>query len=221
MCPRAGDIIIPNPRSLLASHQHENLFCVETAWWAGEFQMAFGPSCRPLYICCNRSTELQTVWPQTYRKSYNFFNAILSEFSRVLRQDTGLLFLHKYYALLRRDLFLNPLCLFYSNVNSNRYKCLQTRLSSHIPANALPASWRETQWHRPLFTGRPVYLFANKTFACDPMPMICLQYVVIPTMFVNTRLNKSEGEQMSKVQWQIESLGVSKAFTSIYQQSHI
>ena len=51
--------------------------------------------------------------------------------------------------------------------------------------------------------------------------MICLQYVVIPTMFVNTRLNKSEGVQMSKVQWQIESLGVSKAFTIVYQQSHI
>lgn len=61
----------------------------------------------------------------------------------------------------------------------------------------------------------------KQNVACDPKPMICLQYVVIPTMFVNTRLNKLEGVQTSKVQWQIESLGVSKAFTIVYQKSHI
>lgn len=64
-------------------------------------------------------------------------------------------------------------------------------------------------------------LFANKTFACDLKPMICLQYVVIPTLFANTGLNKLEGIQMSKTQLQIESLGVAKDFTSVYQQSHI
>lgn len=51
--------------------------------------------------------------------------------------------------------------------------------------------------------------------------MICLQYVVITTMFVNTTPSKSKGVQMSKVQWQIESLGVSTAFTIVYQQSHV
>lgn len=64
-------------------------------------------------------------------------------------------------------------------------------------------------------------LFANKTFACDLKLMICLQCVVIPTVFVNTRLNKSEGVQMSKAQLKIENLGVSKPFTIVYQQSHI
>lgn len=64
-------------------------------------------------------------------------------------------------------------------------------------------------------------LFANKTFACDRKPMICLQCVVIPTVLVNTGLNKLEGVQMSKAQLQIESLGVAKEFTIVYQQSHI
>lgn len=64
-------------------------------------------------------------------------------------------------------------------------------------------------------------LFANETFACDLKPMICLQYVVIPTVFVNTRLNKSEGVQMSKAQLKTKNLGVSNAFTIVYQQSHI
>jgi len=30
-CPRAGDSIITNPKSLLANRQHKNPFCVETA----------------------------------------------------------------------------------------------------------------------------------------------------------------------------------------------
>lgn len=53
-----------------------------------------------------------------------------------------------------------------------------------------------------------MFICKKKTFACDLKPMICLQYVVITTVFVNTTLNKSKGVQMSKVQWQIESLGV-------------
>lgn len=61
-------------------------------------------------------------------------------------------------------------------------------------------------------------LFANETFACDLKPMICLPYVVIPTVFVNTRLNKLERVQMSKAQLQIENLGVAKEFTIVYQQ---
>lgn len=142
---------------------------------------------------------------------------------RVLSQDTQVVItVQIHYAVPRYGLFLSPLWLFYSTVNSNRHKCLQQmRLCSHIPVSALPASWRETQWCRTLLTGNFVCLFANKAFACDPKPMICLEYVVIPTVFVNTRLNKSEGVQMSKAQLQTESLGVSKAFTIFYQQSHI